>query len=130
MIDINNTTNVDLLKFKSDNLKNINTKNLEDEGLRKVSNEFESFFMQQLMDISLKSTDIAGKSPGSDIIKGMKLHKGKLGLALGSPYEVTAEMIENYEVEGVEVMRNIANLANIKKVQLSDAVQAGEKLEQ
>ena len=67
---------------------------------------------------------------GSDIIKGMKLHKGKLGLALGSPYEVTAEMIENYEVEGVEVMRNIANLANIKKVQLSDAVQAGEKLEQ
>jgi hypothetical protein len=64
---------------------------------------------------------------GSDIIKGVKLLKGKLGLSLGSPYEVTAEMIENYSVEGVEIMRNIANLANIKNVELSDAVQAGEK---
>ena len=87
MIDINNTTNVDMLKFKSDNLKNLNTKSMEDEGLRKVSNEFESFFMQQLMDISLKSTDIAGKSPGSDIIKGMytqtlsKETSGTLGIS-------------------------------------------------
>ena len=64
---------------------------------------------------------------GSDIIKGVKLLKGKLGLSLGSPYEVTAEMIENYSIEGVEIMRNIANLANIKNVELSDAVQAGEK---
>jgi hypothetical protein len=64
---------------------------------------------------------------GSDIIKGMKLLKDKLGLSLGAPYEVTAEMIEQYEVEGIEVMRNIANLPNIKKVQLSDAVQAGKK---
>jgi len=66
---------------------------------------------------------------GSQIMQGMSLKKGKLGLALGSPYEVTAEMIDNYEVEGVEVMRNIANLPNTKKVMLNEAVQAGEKYE-
>jgi hypothetical protein len=66
---------------------------------------------------------------GSHILQGFRLRKGALGLALGSPYEVTSEMIENYEVEGVEVMRNIANLPNIKPVQLSEAVQAGQKLE-
>jgi len=66
---------------------------------------------------------------GSKIMQGMTLKKGKLGLALGSPYEVTAEMIDNYEVEGVEVMRNIASLPNTKKVHLNDAVQAGEKYE-
>jgi len=38
-------------------------------------------------------------------------------------------MIDNYEVEGVEVMRNIANLPNTKKVMLNEAVQAGEKYE-
>jgi 1-acyl-sn-glycerol-3-phosphate acyltransferase len=67
---------------------------------------------------------------GSRILQGMRLIKGKLGLALGSPYEVTQSMIDNYESEGVEVMRNIANLANIKKVHLNDSVQAGEKYEQ
>jgi hypothetical protein len=66
---------------------------------------------------------------GSDILQGIKLTKGKLGLSLGSPYEVTAHMIEDYAVEGVEVMRKIANLPNTKKVHLSDAVQAGEKRE-
>lgn len=67
---------------------------------------------------------------GSEILQGMKLKKGKLGLSLGTPYEVTAEMVDNYEVEGIEVMRNIANLPNTKKVHLNDAVQAGEKHEQ
>jgi hypothetical protein len=66
---------------------------------------------------------------GSDILQGIKLTKGKLGLSLGEPYEVSAEMIENYLEEGVEIMRNIANLPNTKKVHLSDAVQAGKKNE-
>lgn len=66
---------------------------------------------------------------GSDILQGIKLTKGKLGLSLGSPYEVTAEMIDDYAVEGIEVMRNIANLPNTKKVHLSDAVQTGKKKE-
>lgn len=67
---------------------------------------------------------------GSDILQGVKLKQGKLGLSLGTPYEVSAAMIDNFAVEGVEVMRNIANLTNIKQVRLNDSVQAGEKYEQ
>ena len=66
-----NTTNVDLLQVNSENLKNINTKNVEDDRLRQVANDFEAFFMQQIMDISLKSNKLAGEGAGSDIIKGM-----------------------------------------------------------
>ena len=66
---------------------------------------------------------------GSDILDGIKLKKGKLGLSVGEPYEVTCEMISNYEVEGVEVMRNIANLTNLKSVHFSESVQAGEPFE-
>lgn len=71
MIDINSTPQVDFAKLSSESLKNVNTKNLEDEKLRKVANDFESFFMQQIMDTSLKSNNIAGEGAGSDIIKGM-----------------------------------------------------------
>ena len=66
---------------------------------------------------------------GADILQGVKLTKGKLGLSLGSPYKVTSEMIENYETEGVEIMRNIARLPNIKNVHLDDTIQAGIKRE-
>ena len=37
--------------------------------------------------------------------------------------EVTAEMIENYEEEGVNVMRNIAQLPNIKDVRFKEEIQ-------
>jgi len=66
---------------------------------------------------------------GSDIMQGISLKQGKLGLSLGSPYEVSAKMIENFAVEGIEIMRRIASLPNTKKVHLNDAVQAGEKYE-
>lgn len=66
---------------------------------------------------------------GSDILDGIKLKKGKLGLSVGKPYEVTREMIDNYETEGVEVMRNIAGLTNLKKVHFDEAIQAGGKFE-
>lgn len=63
---------------------------------------------------------------GSEILQGVKLTKGTLGLALGAPYEVNAEMIDNFAIEGVDVMRKIASLANIKNVHLNESVQAGE----
>ncbi|MCP4969060.1 MAG: hypothetical protein GY932_00530 [Arcobacter sp.] len=69
-----NTNFVDINNIKSNPVKDykkINTSNLEDDALRKVSDDFESFFMQQLLDISLKSTKIAGEGSGSDIIKSM-----------------------------------------------------------
>ncbi len=45
------------------------TKN--EKELKKVCNDFEAFFMQQIMDISLKNTKVAGEGTGSEIIKGM-----------------------------------------------------------
>jgi Rod binding domain-containing protein len=52
------------------NLNNIN-KSSQDNQLKKVCDDFESFFMQQILDVSLKNTNIAGEGVGSDIIKGM-----------------------------------------------------------
>lgn len=85
-----NTNFVDINNIKSNPVKNyekLNTSKLENEGLRKVSDDFESFFMQQLLDISLKSTKVAGEGSGSDIIKGMyteaisRESKGTIGIS-------------------------------------------------
>lgn len=52
--------------------QNIKDKDIsEDKDLRKVCNDFESFFMNQFLETSLKSTKVAGEGTGSDIIKGM-----------------------------------------------------------
>ncbi len=69
-----NTNFVDINTIKSNSIKNyegLDSSKLEDKALRKVSDDFEAFFMQQLMEISLKNTPIAGEGSGSDIIKGM-----------------------------------------------------------
>ena len=66
-----NDSYLNSIKLQSNDLKNLNTNKMEDKALRKVANEFETFFSQQLLDISLKSTSFAGEGTGSDIIKGM-----------------------------------------------------------
>jgi peptidoglycan hydrolase FlgJ len=69
-INSNNLINKDLLQTKK--YENIKTEDLKDsEQLKKVCDDFESFFLNQIMDVSLRSTKIAGEGPGSDIIKGM-----------------------------------------------------------
>ena len=69
-INSNNLINTDILQTKKfDNLKSEDIK--DNEQLKKVCNDFESFFLNQIMDVSLRSTKIAGEGPGSDIIKGM-----------------------------------------------------------
>ena len=71
-INSNNLINTDILQTKKfDNLKSENIK--DNEQLQKVCNDFESFFLNQIMDVSLRSNKIAGEGPGSDIIKGMYL---------------------------------------------------------
>jgi len=55
----------------ANNYHNIDSSKVENKALRKATDDFEAFFMKQLLDISLKNTDIAGKSSGSDIIKSM-----------------------------------------------------------
>ena len=61
---------------------------------------------------------------GSDITKGLLLSVANMGLSVGEPFEVSQEMINNYEVEGLNVMRKIAALPNIKKVSFDENIQA------
>jgi Rod binding domain-containing protein len=62
---------VDVNTIKPDKFKNISSDTVTNENLHKVCNDFESFFMSQLLDISLKSTKVAGEGVGADIIKGL-----------------------------------------------------------
>lgn len=85
-INTNNLVNTDIFQTKKfDNLKVEDIK--ENKEIRKVSDDFESFFLNQIMDISLKSTNVAGEGAGSDIIKGMYLQSmadgstGSLGIS-------------------------------------------------
>ena len=71
-ISSNNLINKDILQVnKFDNIKQENLKDKDDVQLQKVCNDFESFFLNQIMEVSLKSTKVAGEGAGSDIIKGM-----------------------------------------------------------
>ena len=66
-----NTNYLNITSANSPSFSNINTNNMKDTELKSVCNKFESFFMQQLMDISLKSSNVAGEGTGSGIIKGL-----------------------------------------------------------
>ena len=63
---------INTAKYQANEFKNIDTKNIKtDDALKKVCDDFESFFTQQLLDISLRTTNVAGEGTGSEIIKGM-----------------------------------------------------------
>lgn len=64
-IDSSNLINTTLVNNK------VSPDDIRNQDLKKACDDFESFFLRQFMDISLQSTDIAGKGAGSDIIKGM-----------------------------------------------------------
>lgn len=71
MIDISSNA----LDIKSINQKEFDSNKIEniknDDKLKSVCDDFEAFFLQQMMDVSLKNSSIAGEEAGSDIIKGM-----------------------------------------------------------
>lgn len=76
------STFVNRAKLQNSDVKSLNVNNLQDANLKKVCDDFESFFTQQLLEISLKSTKIAGEGTGSEIIKGMyteAVSKGSTG---------------------------------------------------
>ena len=63
---------LDVNSIKPKSYDNIKNKNLnDDKSLRDVCNNFEAFFMNQILETSLKSSNIAGEGTGSEIIKGM-----------------------------------------------------------
>lgn len=84
---INNDLQLALLNKNKhlDGLNNI--KNKSDDALRNATDDFEAFFMQQLLDISMKNSKIAGEGTGSEIIKGLytenlsKASTGTLGIS-------------------------------------------------
>lgn len=60
---------------------------------------------------------------GSEITRGWHLRSAKLGISMGDPIEVTAKMLDDYEEEGINVMRKIAHLPNIKEVRFKEEIQ-------
>lgn len=85
-------TNLSLLNINQDRLKTDATKNMVDKKLQDACNDFESFFVQQMLEVSLKSSAIAGEGVGSEIIKGLytegisKSSNGAFGIS-GMLYE-------------------------------------------
>lgn len=64
---------VDIGTLKPNKFKELSEVNVPktDDKLRAVCDDFEAFFMNQILETSLKSTNVAGEGTGSDIIKGM-----------------------------------------------------------
>jgi hypothetical protein len=60
---------------------------------------------------------------GSDLTQGWRLKRATLGISMDDPYEVTAKMIKNYNDAGLDVMKKIAALPNIKEVRFKEDVQ-------
>ncbi len=77
----------DISILKPNQFKDINSNSVTEQNLKNVCNDFEAFFMNQLLEISLKSTNVAGEGVGSDIIKGMytdsisRKSSGSLGIS-------------------------------------------------
>ncbi|MEA2016948.1 MAG: rod-binding protein [Campylobacterota bacterium] len=70
-MEINNQF-LDINSIKPKVFDNIENKNIKDDkSLREVCNSFESFFMNQILEVSLKSSKLAGEGTGSEIFKGM-----------------------------------------------------------
>ena len=70
-MEINNQF-LDINTIKPNKFNHI--KNMEKVGndkLKDVCNNFEAFFMNHLLETSLKSSKLAGEGTGSEIIKGM-----------------------------------------------------------
>lgn len=64
---------------------------------------------------------------GSDLTRGWRLRAARLGISMDDPYEVTEEMLKNFEESGLDVMKKIAALPNIKTVRFKKEIQYGQR---
>ncbi len=60
---------------------------------------------------------------GSDLTRGWRLRRARLGISMDDPFEVTARMLKNFEKAGLAVMQKIADLPNIKIVRFKEEIQ-------
>ncbi len=65
------SSNVDISTLMQKDYSKVDVSNMQTDKLKDVCDSFEAFFMQQLLDISLKNSKIAGSGTGNEIIKGM-----------------------------------------------------------
>ncbi len=70
-MEINSSNLVDANTLNQKKFQAVDPKTLNDERLKEVCDDFESFFINQIMNVSLKDTKVAGEGAGSDIIKSM-----------------------------------------------------------
>lgn len=71
-IDVLNQVDINSIN-QNNKLEQIKAQKLasSDETLKSVCNDFEAFFMNHLLEISMKNSSIAGEGTGSEIFKGM-----------------------------------------------------------
>jgi len=63
---------LDVKSLRPNSFNGVSNANIKsDKALKDVCNSFESFFMNQILETSLKSSKLAGEGTGSEIIKGM-----------------------------------------------------------
>jgi len=71
-MQVNNFVDVASIKpNKFSGITNDSLKTKDSKALRDVCNSFEAFFMNQILETSLKDTNVAGSGTGSKIIQGM-----------------------------------------------------------
>ena len=71
-MEINSTNLINKDIFNTKKFEDIKADGIKDEEkLREMSKDFESFFINQIMDVSLRNTNVAGEEVGSDIVKSM-----------------------------------------------------------
>jgi Rod binding domain-containing protein len=82
------TNDINIAMLQKNKINDSVLKNSNDEKkLKEACDNFESFFMQQMLDVSLKNSNLAGEETGSKIIKGMytenisKASAGTLGIS-------------------------------------------------
>ncbi|HFU75083.1 MAG TPA: hypothetical protein ENK66_02450 [Arcobacter sp.] len=82
------TNDINIALIQKNKINDSVLKNSSDEKkLKEACDNFESFFMQQMLDVSLKNSNLAGEGTGSKIIKGMytenisKASAGTLGIS-------------------------------------------------
>lgn len=91
---------VDINTLNQKKYENIDAQKVNDEKLKQVCNDFESFFINQIMNVSLKDTKIAGEAAGSDIVKSMYIQAvsdnsaGSMGIST-MLYEYLSQNNEN-----------------------------------
>lgn len=80
-------SDLSLALLQKSKLENSVRETQNEKALKKACDDFESFFMQQILDVSFQNSSLAGEGTGSKIIKGMyteniaKASSGTMGIS-------------------------------------------------